>query len=149
MVYAMLLSHVSHGFDVVCLALVKLLGEVVELGVEHTDIIVDALDVGIDGVDRLLTAVHVGTYALQVLEFLLHLCLVGTQSLFLLANILLDASLLVAQSADGLGLCLGTRGFLLCSSLFALHSLRCDGFLRRLLVRLCGGKRQREGCEYD
>ena len=132
MVYAMLLSHIAHRLDVVCFALVELLGEVVELGVEHTDIVVDALDVGIDGVDRLLTAIHVGTDALQVFQFLLHLSLVGTQSLLLLADILLYASLLVAQSADGLGLCLGTRGFLLCSGLFALHSLRCDGFLCRL-----------------
>ena len=76
------------------------------------------MQIGIDGVNGLLAAVHVGTDALDVFQFLLYLSLVGTQSLLLFLYVLLDACLLVTESADGTCRYVALRTVLLRAALF-------------------------------
>ncbi len=131
--------HIAQTLHVACLALIQLRVELVELCGEHADVAVDASDIAVDGVDGLLVAVHVGADALQVLQLLLHLRLVGPQCLLLLAYGLLDARLFVLQPPDG-AVCRRRRlGGLLGGLPCRFSGRSSDGSLflgRRLLLRL-------------
>ena len=152
----MVAGKVTHRLHVPCLALLKLLLQRVELGIEDADVAVDVMNVFLNAVNVLLMTVNLAVYHHQIAETLLYVSLIGTQRSLLLLYLLLHGRALRLQSTNLLGavLCLGRLLFpciglllgrslaLLCRrSLSLLHCLSlcslmgCGLLLRCLLCR--------------
>ena len=167
-------GKVTHRLHVPCLALLQLLLQRVELGIEDADVAVDVMNVFLNAVNVLLMTVNLAVYHHKIAETLLHVSLIGTQRSLLLLYLLLHGRALRLQSTNLLGavLCLGRLLFpciglllsrsltLLCRrSLSLLHSLslcrlmgglllrcllRCRGLALLLIAGYVGGGRSRD-----
>ena len=92
------LRHIAYGLGILLLSGFQLSLEFLELSIEDTNIPIQAMNIMIDGVNALPTTVHLAIYHHELSQFLLHLCLISTESLLLTTDILLDFRLLIAQT---------------------------------------------------
>ena len=91
----------AHGIDILRLALGKLTLQRAELRVEHIDVALDVGNVFLYVVYILLTLSNLAIDNHKVAQTLLHVSLIGTQSLLLLTYFLLYLQPLVLQTANG------------------------------------------------
>ena len=122
--------QIAHRLDVALLALVQLLLQVVELHTEALYRHVDGIDVTTNGIDGATLVCYLMIDDHEVLQTLLHVYLIGAQTVLLLLDLLLNLLTLVLQSLyrGRLDRRLRRR-FPLGSRLTFMH----DGLLRRLL----------------
>ena len=133
--HGVLSRYVAHRLHVLRLALLQLLLQCGELGVEQSDVAVEVRDVALYAVDVLLVTVDFAVEYKQVVEALLHVGSVGAQSRLLLLYLLLYARTLALQSAY-LGCRVLCVVLLCCAPLLALRSC---GLLLRSGLLFCSG----------
>ena len=97
----MITRHIAQTLHIALLAFIEHFLQIVQLHGEHTYVIRYIADIVLYGVDGTLPTVDITVETLQVFQLLRNLCLIGFQSLLMLADVLLYLCLLLTQSLDG------------------------------------------------